>query len=78
MDDHVTWCQLPFIYININLWCGNTDRFIIGKTSPAKPIFKSIISGADIFAADSDIESTPKMKKGPALQEKIFNIPNID
>jgi len=51
---------------------------IIGKTSPAKPIFKSIISGADIFAADSDIESTPKMKKGPALQEKIFNIPNID
>jgi len=51
---------------------------IIGKTSPVKPIFKSIISGADIFAADSDIESTPKLKKGPALQEKIFNIPNID
>ena len=66
------------LFILTSICDNDTDRFVTGKTSPAKPIFKSIISGADIFAADSDIESTPKLKKGPALQEKIFNIPNID
>lgn len=43
-----------------------------GSTTPARN------SGADLFAQDSDIEATPKLKVEDVRKTKIFSHPDID